>query len=290
MLAGFLEVIVFHPFDTVSKRLMSHESRVVQGGLTETLGRVRGVITKGQQDTGVAGTIRHLYRGTQYAMYYKVSQRLIKFAGQPVVKDYFHANHIDSFRRVFGDKKGKQMMEATAGSLVGVSEVCILPFDRMKVLSQTNKEAIGQRGMFSVMRQEGIRKMYAGAGTTAVRNAPGSFLLFGGTAFTKDFVFGLEDYRKATFFQNLVSSSVGACLGVFFTSPMDVIKTRIQNKNFTQASSSGISIFVQVVKTEGFSAFFKGITPKVIATSPKLVFTYTLTEYFAGMFTRAFGH
>ena len=44
-------------------------------------------------------------------------------------------------------------------------------------------------------------------------------------------MFHLEDYRKATWYQNFVASAFGATLGVIITSPMDVIKTRIQSKN-----------------------------------------------------------
>jgi hypothetical protein len=40
-----------------------------------------------------------------------------------------------------------------------------------------------------------------GAGWTAARNAPGSFALFGGSAFVKDYVFHLEKYSDATFAQ-----------------------------------------------------------------------------------------
>lgn len=292
MLAGLLEVTIFHPVDTMSKRLMSHEKRVLVGSVSESLKNV-GTVIKGSIPPNANGAatswvqvIRYLYSGTQYAVLYKVSQRTIKFAGQPVVKDYLHSYHEGTFNRFCGKKKGKQLMEATAGSIVGVCEVVVLPFDRMKVLLQTNRGALQSRGLLQVARHEGVRKLYAGAGTTALRNLPGSFLLFGGAALTKDVVFGLEDHRKATFFQNTVASTVGACMGVFCTSPLDVIKTRIQNKGFDQAAMSGAQVFRHVVKTEGASAFFKGITPKVIATSPKLVFTYTMTEFFVGAFKR----
>lgn len=40
-----------------------------------------------------------------------------------------------------------------------------------------------------------------GASWTAARNAPGSFALFGGSAFVKDRVFKLEKYSDATFMQ-----------------------------------------------------------------------------------------
>ena len=121
--------------------------------------------------------------------------------------------------------------------------------------------------------------MYSGAVVTALRNIPGSFLLFGGAAITKEAVFKLEDYRKATFLQNVVASSVGACLGVVFSSPIDVLKTRVQNRNFAE-QTTGWAALKMTVQHEGLSAFFKGIVPKLIATSPRLVFSYTMSQYF----------
>lgn len=284
MLAGFMEIAVFHPFDTVSKRLMSNQQPVVAQNFSETCARLNSVIFKGAEDTNLLGKIRHLYPGSGYAAGYKVSQRVIKFAGQPVMRDFlFRHNYHERFAAFVGEKKGKMLVEAAAGSFVGVSEVILLPLDRMKVLSQTNRKAVGNRSMLKIAMQEGPAKLYAGALTTAVRNAPGSFLLFGGTVVTKDVIFGLEDYRKATFFQNTVASTVGACTGVFFTAPMDVVKTRIQNKSFNEACS-GAEVFLQIIRIEGPTAFFKGITPKIITTAPKLVFSYTMTEFFVQRF------
>jgi hypothetical protein len=46
------------------------------------------------------------------------------------------------------------------------------------------------------------------------------------------------------------------------SAPLDVIKTRIQNKNFDNPES-GFRILTKMVRNEGFSAFFKGLVPKV---------------------------
>lgn len=282
-MAGALEIMVFHPFDTVAKRLMSHTEKVVKvGDISQTLRNADGVLFKGlaPEKKHLTGRVAHLYPGSKWAIAYKVSQRVVKFAGQPFVRDHLYRGGKDeTFRKVFGAKGGKLMLEASAGAFVGVCECVLLPFDRMKVLSQVNSGAVGNRGFVEIIRTEGIATMYAGCATTAVRNMSGSFLLFFGTCVTKDFVFGLEDYKKATFLQNTISSTIGACMGVIFTSPMDVIKTRIQNKSFG-TTTSGAALVMEVLKTEGASAFYKGITPKVATSAPKLVFSYTMTEYF----------
>jgi hypothetical protein len=54
------------------------------------------------------------------------------------------------------------------------------------------------------------RNRNSGAGWTAARNAPGSFALFGGAAFTKEYVFKLDHYGNATWGMDFCASIVGA--------------------------------------------------------------------------------
>ena len=44
--------------------------------------------------------------------------------------------------------------------------------------------------------------------------------------------------------------------------PLDTIKTRIQNANF-EKKVSGVTVLKDLVREEGPTAFFKGLTPKV---------------------------
>ncbi|CUG88891.1 mitochondrial carrier protein, putative [Bodo saltans] len=277
-MAGTLEILFFHPFDTVAKRMMSNTTSLRGSSFGETMSNVNKCIFKKHADASFTAKVAYLYPGSLYAMTYKVLQRVYKFAGQPIVRDAINENYGDNFKAAFG-KKSKMMSESVAGSLIGIGEVILLPLDRLKVLSQTNPEALQNRGLLGIIRSEGIAGLYAGTVVTMTRNAPGSFCLFGGTAFTKDIIFGLEDYSKATFVQNMIASAVGSCLSITVTNPMDVIKTRIQNKDFG-AKHSGASILTAIIREEGVGAFFKGLTPKVLASAPKLVFAYTMTEYF----------
>ena len=89
--------------------------------------------------------------------------------------------------------------------------------------------------------------------------------LFGGSAFTKEYLFKLQDYNKATWGQNFVASVAGSSASLVVSAPLDVIKTRIQNRNF-ENPESGFRILTKMAKNEGFSSFFKGLVPKVCLT------------------------
>jgi hypothetical protein len=100
--------------------------------------------------------------------------------------------------------------------------------------------------------------------------------LFGGSAFAKE-ALGIKDYNKATWSQNFIASIAGATASLVVSAPLDVIKTRIQNRNF-ENPESGFRIISNMIKNEGMTSFFKGLTPKLLMTGPKLVFSFWLAQ------------
>jgi hypothetical protein len=88
---------------------------------------------------------------------------------------------------------------------------------------------------------------------------------------------GVTDYHKATWGQNFVASIAGAVASITVAAPLDTIKTRIQNANF-EHKVSGMQVVRDLVRTEGATALFKGLTPKIVVVGPKLVFGYTMAQ------------
>jgi len=273
--SGIAELLVFHPVDTVSKRLMSNKAKFSVSSLNSVIFREYASQSFGRK-------FLSLFPGLGYATGYKVLQRIYKFGGQPYANDFLDANFKQSFIELFGAKNGKAMTHATAGSLIGIGEIILLPLDVLKIKRQTNPEAFRSRGFFRVVRDEGF-SLYRGWNWTAARNAPGSFALFGGSAFTKDKIFALEDYSQATWLQNMAASTVGSISSIAISQPLDVIKTRIQNANF-ETNMSGPAIIKDLLKNEGPTAFFKGLVPKILVVSPKLIFSFALAQTLIPLF------
>ena len=282
--AGFSELIVFHPVDTVAKRLMSHEGRVVQTSVGETAALLNKIIFKSKAESGILSKYSSLFPGIGFGAGYKVTQRIYKFGGQPIVRDWITKNYSGSFENIFGKRNAKTIMYATAGSIMGVGEIVLLPLDVLKIKAQTNPETLKGRGLIQLIKEEG-RNLYKGGAWTAARNAPGSFALFGGSAICKEFIFKLDNYSDATILQDAIASVVGAVASITVAAPLDVIKTRIQNKPF-DSKESGRSILRNLVKTEGFAAFFKGLSPKIIVVGPKLVFSFTIAQQMMSYFDK----
>nr|CAG8509465.1 1482_t:CDS:2 [Entrophospora candida] len=276
--SGIFELIIFHPVDTISKRLMTNQQKVFISGapLSQVLDNLERAVFKDKHSANLLHKYTSLFPGLGYAGGYKVLQRIYKYGGQPYVRDYINSNHQDVFYKLFGEKSGKTIIHATAGSLIGIGEVALLPLDVMKIKRQTNPKTLKDRNIFKVFWDEGLG-LYRGGLWTAARNAPGSFALFGGSAFVKEYLFGLKDYSKATFFQTFCASIGGAIASISVAQPLDVIKTRIQNRPF-DSPETGTQIICKMIHKEGTSAFFKGITPKMIIVGPKLVFSFTIAQ------------
>ncbi|RPB26275.1 mitochondrial carrier protein [Terfezia boudieri ATCC MYA-4762] len=268
--AGISELAVFHPVDTIAKRLMSNSTKI------SSAAQFNKVILKDYAEASAGRKFFSLFPGLGYAAGYKVMQRVYKYGGQPFVRDYLGQNYGDKFDNAFGKGTGKAIMHATAGSLIGIGEIVLLPLDVLKIKRQTNPEAFRGRGLFKIVKDEGFG-LYRGWGWTAARNAPGSFALFGGSAFAKEYLFNLSDYNKASWYQNFIASIAGASASLIVSAPLDVVKTRIQNKNF-ENPESGVRIIAKMMKNEGPTAFFKGLTPKLLMTGPKLVFSFWLAQ------------
>lgn len=79
---------------------------------------------------------------------------------------------------------------------------------------------------------------------------------------TKEYVLGVTDYSSATWGQNFIASIAGAVASITVAAPLDTVKTRIQNANF-ENKVRGVMVVKEMIKNEGMTAFFKGLTPKV---------------------------
>ncbi|OBT59562.1 hypothetical protein VE04_00109 [Pseudogymnoascus sp. 24MN13] len=269
--AGIAELAVFHPVDTIAKRLMSNHGKI------SSITQLNQVIFKDKASVSAGKKFFSLFPGL--GEYTSTAASPSPAISSPITTATPSSGPS-------APRPGGAMIASLAGSMIGIGEIVLNDLDVLKIKRQTNPEAFRGRGIVRIIKDEGFG-LYRGWGWTAARNAPGSFALFGGSAFTKGYLYGLEDYNKATWFQNFVASIAGASASLIVSAPLDVIKTRIQNRNFDNPES-GMKIIRDMIKKEGPSSFFKGLVPKLLMTGPKLVFSFWLAQTLIPAFDIAF--
>lgn len=284
--AGISELALFHPVDTIAKRLMSTETRLVGTTTLETGHNLNHAIFKESCNKTPLQKFGSLFPGIGFGAAYKICQRVYKFGGQPVLREKLNVIYGAEFDKKFGSN-GKTLISAISGSIIGIGEVFLLPLDVLKVKAQTAPEQLAGRGVIDIFRKEGL-KLYCGAGWTVMRNAPGSFALFGGNAMAKKRM-GIDESQRASWAQDALASSAGAVASISVAQPLDVIKTRVQNKPFN-SPESGVDIIKKLLKNEGVGGFFKGLTPKLMVVGPKLIFSFTIAQHTIAYFNNKFSH
>lgn len=95
---------------------MSNKARV---GFS--LSTVSPIIFREHATASLSGKFLSLFPGLGYAAGYKVAQRVYKFGGQPWFNDLINKHYKPQFTNTFGERKGKLMMQASAGRCVSVA-------------------------------------------------------------------------------------------------------------------------------------------------------------------------
>lgn len=270
--AAIIENIIFHPLDTIVKRLEADTTHV------HDRKHLSQIIFHDAYNKPFIEKYRSLMPGFNFSVEYKILQRMYKFGGQPLIRSNVTKHLMGNTRltNAIGVANTRILCEAVSGSLVGAGEVILLPLDALKIKLQAQLpldapkmsvgELVGQCG--------GVRKLYNGAKWTVLRNVPGSFALFGTSALVREKVFGLKGGGRrnhATLFQHFVSSLAGSVASILVSAPMDVLKMRAQ-------VGKRISV-VEIIKSEGLLSLWKGTSMKLLSAGPRLIFAYTLSQW-----------
>jgi len=103
--------------------IVSHHYR-----LQVSLSTLSPIIFRDTNTAPLGRKLLSLFPGLGYAAGYKITQRVYKFGGQPWFNDLIAKHFKAQFTDAFGERKGKMMIQATAGSLTGIGEVVCLDY------------------------------------------------------------------------------------------------------------------------------------------------------------------
>ncbi|KAK0246426.1 mitochondrial inner membrane protein [Armillaria nabsnona] len=180
----------------------------------------------------------------------------------------------------------KLSWELVAGGTAGGCQVVFTnPLEivkiRLQVQGETAKlEGAVPRGAVHIIRQLGVLGLYKGASACLMRDIPFSAIYFPAYGHLKSDVFN-EGYngKQLSFLETLSAAGIAGMPAAYFTTPADVVKTRLQvEARKGQTHYKGLrDAFVKIYQEEGFKALFKGGPARVLRSSPQ--FGFTLLAY-----------
>ena len=269
-LAGAVGAAFVYPIDLVKTRMQNQRSNIVGEALMyrNSLDCAKKVM----RNEGFLG----FYSGLLPQLLGVAPEKAIKLAMNDLV------------RTLSKDKDGHVPISAEilAGGVAGGSQVVFTnPLEIVKIRLQVQGEAPdptkAKASALHIIRRLGLSGLYKGAGACLLRDIPFSAIYFPAYAHLKKDLYGERPENKLTFGQLMAAASIAGVPAAFFTTPADVIKTRLQvEARKGQATYTGMrDCFVKILQNESPTAFFKGSLARVLRSSPQFGATLVTYEY-----------
>ncbi|PVU92728.1 hypothetical protein BB561_003650 [Smittium simulii] len=255
-IAGVSEILCMYPLDVVKTRFML---QVGQSG-----DQYKSIPDAFRRIIKEEGT---LYRGILPPILVEAPKRAIKFAA--------NEQYGSLYLKMFNRDKVDQTISICTGVSAGLTEALIVSTpELLKIRLQAKENAGRYNGMADCIKQvykaEGLRAFFNGMEATLWRHAVWNGGYFGSIFFIKDKLPKAET-KQGNLFTNFIAGAIGGIVGTTLNTPSDVVKTRIQAhmpSHGPKLYTSFIPGFFYILRTEGFSALYKGYLPKVLRLGP----------------------
>ncbi len=169
-----------------------------------------------------------------------------------------------------------QQLSVLTGATAGATEAfVVVPFELVKIRLQDRASAGKYNGMIDcvvkVMKAEGPLALYNGLESTLWRHILWNAGYFGCIFQVRELI-PKADTKRGQMVNDLIAGATGGTVGTILNTPMDVVKSRIQNSPKVAGSVPKYNwawpALGTVMKEEGFAALYKGFLPKVLRLGP----------------------
>lgn len=204
-----------------------------------------------------------MYRGIASPIFAEAPKRALKFSSNEFYKSLYNGD-----KHIHG--------AVLAGMSAGFTETTVnCPFELVKVrmqspeyLSTYNNTA---DAVFKIVKNEGIFALYKGFESQAWRNLVWNGAYFGLIFATKD-LFPKAQSKGQELFNKFLSGFIGGGIATTLNTPLDVVKSRIQNQQRIPGQplkyNWALPSIYTVAREEGLLALYKGYVPRLIRLGP----------------------
>ncbi|OQE37906.1 hypothetical protein PENCOP_c009G06742 [Penicillium coprophilum] len=257
-------LVVLYPLDVLKTRIQLQTGPAVPG-----VDHYNGMFDCFRKIVKNEGASR-LYRGISAPILMEAPKRATKFAANDSWGSFY--------RNLFGVDKQTQGLATLTGATAGATEAfVVVPFELVKIRLQDKAQAHKYNGMLDVVKKivaaEGPLAMYNGLESTMWRHVLWNAGYFGCIFQVRAQLPAAEPGNKNQQTRNdLIAGTIGGITGTLLNTPMDVVKSRIQNTSKVPGQAAKYNwawpALGTVMKEEGFAALYKGFTPKVLRLGP----------------------
>ncbi|KAK8016215.1 succinate fumarate mitochondrial transporter protein [Apiospora rasikravindrae] len=280
--AGMMEALACHPLDTIKVRMQLSRRARMPGAPKRGFLRTGAEIVKRETPLG-------LYKGLGAVLTGIIPKMAIRFTS------------FEWYKQQMADKKtGIISGQGTfvAGLAAGVTEAVavVTPMEVIKIRLQAQHHSMADpldvpkyrnaaHALYTVVKEEGIGALYRGVSLTALRQGSNQAVNFTAYTYFKEVLRGWQPQYEGGNLPNYQTTLIGlvsGAMGPLSNAPIDTIKTRLQKTPAEEGVSAmqRISrIAAEMFKQEGFHAFYKGITPRIMRVAPGQAVTFTVYEY-----------
>ncbi|RDW66214.1 hypothetical protein BP6252_09849 [Coleophoma cylindrospora] len=259
--AGVSEILVMYPLDVVKTRVQ------LQTGTGTGADHYNGMVDCFRKIIKNEGFSR-LYRGIEAPILMEAPKRATKFAANDAWGKFY--------RDLFGMAKMNQSLSILTGATAGATEAfVVVPFELIKIRLQDRASAGKYTGMIDcvvkTVKAEGPLALYNGLESTMWRHILWNAGYFG-CIFQVRALLPKAENKSSQMGYDLLSGATGGTIGTVINTPMDVVKSRIQNSPKIAGSVPKYNwawpAVGTVMREEGFGALYKGFLPKVLRLGP----------------------
>eukprot|EP01133_Synstelium_polycarpum_P019215 gene19215-23023_t len=262
-IAGIIGASTVFPIDMVKTRLQTQKT--LPDG-TKTYNGARDCFQKIIKNEGGP---RALYRGLSANLVGITPEKALKLAVNDFLRQTLQGN----------SPTIAIWQEVLAGAGAGFCQVVATnPMEIVKIRMQIGGEGGKKTSLGEVVRELGVRGLYKGTAATLLRDVPFSMIYFSMYGRIKSH-FTDAQTGHIGIGSILLSGIIAGSFAAAASTPMDVIKTRVQVKPKPgDPIYNGIADCIsKTLKAEGPKAFVKGLVPRIMIISP--LFGITLMIY-----------